>query len=576
MSLRVNNNITALIAHRNLTMVDFQLQKSIERLSSGLRINRAADDPSNFITSEKMRTQIEGINQAITNTVDSISLIQTAEGTFDQIESLIRSIRTLTLHAVNTGPNDTEAIAADQIQIQNAIQSLQNIATTRKYGSKVLLDGGLGRKGTLAASTTATLTTRYAVSYGFTRTDADSSINSNVITSGTGGTLFGTMQVNITTRANFPRQAIVQSRATFADSGGSAAINVNETLTINGVQVKLTSGMNIIAVKNAINAVAAQTGASAVVVKFARASKTTLATFTLNSTASNAGNGTSVMLLRLYSRNAGTQFNITVTSDQDNSAGKTSGFGNGASVLQTGRNAVGALRVRYARASGNTFGRTSFNVALTGKGNILSAADQDITLNIYKRGLTKVNFKGLSVQVNGNIVNTLKSSQNGTRVGASFASLTAAVVAANSYVYNVAIAESPLYFQLGPNKGEGQSQLLSNMQPGALGLSGRLSTIDVRSLNGANSALTVVDEALSQVLLERGRIGAFQKQFLESTKENLAVYRENYAAAESNIRDTDVASEMITFTRTQILMQSGTAMLAQANLAPQSVLQLLR
>ena len=570
MSLRVNNNITALIAHRNLSVVDFQLQKSIERLSSGLRINRASDDPANFITSEQMRTQIEGINQAITNTVDAISMIQTAEGAFDEIETLIRSMRTLALHAANTGPNDASAIANDQVQIQNAIESLNNIATTRKYGSKVLLDGTLGRSGTMAASA-ATLSTRWGMAYSFMRVDADTTINTDFqVRSSNAGTLYGSIRV-VTTQANLPKHTQVQSVATFGD--GSLTLSVDETLTINGISISLTSGMDAVAVKNAINAVAAQTGASAVLTATTNSTNSTLVTISFNSTASIRPAATQIFL-RLISRNAGSAFTIDVTSDRANTDGRTTGFGAAATTLQAGANPTGNLVVRYARASGATYTRASVAIGLTGYGNILRAFDSPTVINVFKKGNITLNFNGLGVRIS-NTINVNRASAVTTGVNLISATVMTSADDGSTY-YNLKLNEAPTFFQIGANTGEGVSQTVSAMGANSLGLSSRLSDIDVRSATGAQRALTIIDEALNQVLLERGRVGSFQKQFLESTKSNLAVYRENYSAAESNIRDTDVASEMITFTRTQILLQSGTAMLAQANLAPQSVLQLLR
>ncbi len=579
MGLRINNNITALIAHRNLETTSFQLQKSIERLSSGLRINRASDDPANFITSEQMRTQIAGVGQAISNTVDSISLIQTAEGTFDEVETLIRSIRTLALHAANTGPNDTTAIANDQVQIQNAISSLDNIATTRKYGSKVLLDGGLGIQTQMGASV-GSLSNRNGINFTFMREDADATKTLDFKTSGNAGTLLGSVKFQISAGSTgMPGLYVMQALSTFADNSaaGAPTLDGNETLTINAVQIKLTSGQNIIGVKNAINSVAAQTGASALIVRTTNNGPTSGATLALNTTATAGLTGLAAgtnLALRLYSRVAGRSQTITVSTDRDNAVGRTTGFGGNATVLSRGQDTVARLLVKYGRNNLGVMASATLIIPMIGVGNTAYATDQNFVVNVFRRGNVNVNFKGLMVNLDGPAINTLKASQNAATVQATVTALT--MGAMSSYTYNLVINGAPLNFQLGANRGESVTQLLNTARPKSLGLSGRLDAVDVRSALGAQNALTVVDEALNQVLGERGRIGSFQKQFLESTKENLAVYKENYQAAESNIRDTDVASEMISFTRTQILMQSGTAMLAQANLSPQSVLQLLR
>src|SRR3982751_5530782 len=124
MSLRINTNVTALNALRNLDQTSSSVSKSIERLSSGLRINNASDDPAGLIISEGLRSQIDGLNQAISNSQDANNLIKTAEGGLTEVNSLLRSIRTLAVHAANTGANDANAAQADQQQIQSAIDTI--------------------------------------------------------------------------------------------------------------------------------------------------------------------------------------------------------------------------------------------------------------------------------------------------------------------------------------------------------------------------------------------------------------------------------------------------------------------
>src|SRR5215471_14954123 len=109
MSLRINTNVTALNALRNLDQTSTEVGTSIERLSSGLRINTAADDPAGLIISEGLRSQVDGLNQAISNSQDANNLIKTAEGGLTEVNTLLRSIRQLAVHAANTGVNDASA-----------------------------------------------------------------------------------------------------------------------------------------------------------------------------------------------------------------------------------------------------------------------------------------------------------------------------------------------------------------------------------------------------------------------------------------------------------------------------------
>jgi len=123
--MRVAHNITALNAWRHLDEIGNQMGKSVERLSSGYRINRAADDPAGLVLSENLRAQIVGMDQALANTQDGVSMIQTAEGALTEMHSLLDSMRSLALHAANTAAATPEAIAADQQQMDSAIESIE-------------------------------------------------------------------------------------------------------------------------------------------------------------------------------------------------------------------------------------------------------------------------------------------------------------------------------------------------------------------------------------------------------------------------------------------------------------------
>src|SRR5215468_3265929 len=144
MSLRINTNVTAINALRNLEQTSSSVSTSIERLSSGLRINRAADDPAGLIISEGLRAQIDGLQQSISNAQDASNLVKTAEGGLTEVNSLLRSIRQLAVHAANTGVNDANAVQADQNQIKSALDSIDRIASQTQFGTKRLLDGTSG------------------------------------------------------------------------------------------------------------------------------------------------------------------------------------------------------------------------------------------------------------------------------------------------------------------------------------------------------------------------------------------------------------------------------------------------
>ena len=152
MALRINHNITALDAWRNLTVTTQKMGRTMEKLSSGFRVNRAADDPAGLVISEQFRAQIAGLNRAVQNSEASINMIQTAEGALNEINNLLVGMRELAIHAANEGVNDENQLAADQAEITNAIRTIDRIAANTQYGTKKLLDGSAAN---VAAITTA-------------------------------------------------------------------------------------------------------------------------------------------------------------------------------------------------------------------------------------------------------------------------------------------------------------------------------------------------------------------------------------------------------------------------------------
>lgn len=139
--MRINHNISALNAYRQLTINNTAMQKSLEKLSSGLRINRAGDDAAGLAISEKMRSQIRGLEQASRNSQDGISLIQTAEGALTETHSILQRMRELVVQAGNLGTNQTEDLQAIQDEINALVEEIDGIATRTQFNGKTLLDG---------------------------------------------------------------------------------------------------------------------------------------------------------------------------------------------------------------------------------------------------------------------------------------------------------------------------------------------------------------------------------------------------------------------------------------------------
>lgn len=139
--MRINQNIMAFNAYRNLSTTNNQMGKSLEKLSSGFRINRAADDAAGLVISQGLRAQVSGLKQATRNAQDGISVVQTAEGALSEVHSMLNRMRDLAVQAANTGSNDSAAIAAAQAEVDELALEITRVADTTKFGSRNLLDG---------------------------------------------------------------------------------------------------------------------------------------------------------------------------------------------------------------------------------------------------------------------------------------------------------------------------------------------------------------------------------------------------------------------------------------------------
>ncbi len=257
MSMRLANNVGSLTAQRNLGRSTSAMNRSLERLSSGFKVNRGADGPAALVISEKLRAQVAGLNQAIENSEKAVSVVQTAEGALNEINSLLVKVRSLALDSANSGVNDADALAANQAEINNVLETIDRIANNTQFSTKKLLNGESGVTGT----TNDTDVT-------FLRATADTQENTySISVSQAGG------------RATRDA-ATVQTAATTAD----------EILTVNGVAITIASGSDQTAVIDRVNEFTSQTGVVA--------------------DDQGAGGAT-----RFYSLNFGEDASITVVSD---------------------------------------------------------------------------------------------------------------------------------------------------------------------------------------------------------------------------------------------------------------------
>ncbi len=243
MSLRINTNIQAQNALRNVGLTSDAIGRTIERLASGLRVNRAADDPAGLIISENLRAQIAGLQQAINNAQDATNMIKTAEAALDEVHNALRTMRQLVLHAANTGVNDYAALMADQTQIRSLIDSINRIADQTAFGTKKLLDGTSG--------ITAQVTNPQLISGVFI----------GGIVAGS-ATATGYVTINVTTaatRATFTGAISYSTTTGFLPASGSVVIN--------GYTIQASTSDTLLSFVDKINAISNLTGVSAEIVQ---------------------------------------------------------------------------------------------------------------------------------------------------------------------------------------------------------------------------------------------------------------------------------------------------------------------
>ncbi len=346
------NNVGALNAQHNLGRANNSLNKSIERLSSGLKVNRGADGPAALVISEKQRSQISGLRTAIDNTEKAVSVVQTAEGALAEINTLLTKIRSLALDSANTGVNDDDALAANQAEIDNALDTIDRIANNTQFGEKKLLDGSAGLNGTV--------------------TDADVTF-----LKATTSTSAGTYAVAITTPAERARLT-----AGTAQTGNLAA---DEILTVNGVSISLSSGMSRAQVQSRINEFTGQTGVTA------------------------ENDPAAATSTRLRSAQFGSAATIQVVSNQA-AAVTSSGFGT-TQVSDTGVDIAGTLGGSAASGSGNILTGTAGSA--NGLKVSLAANSADLALSVTgAQGNVTVQDNSLTFQIGANRNQTVEIAIN--------------------------------------------------------------------------------------------------------------------------------------------------------------------
>ncbi len=725
MALSINTNLAALNAQRNLINTSMELNKSMQRLSSGFRINQGSDDPAGLVISEQFRAQIAGLNRAIGNSEGSISMVQTAEGAITEINNLLISMRELAIHAANEGFNDSDQLAADQAEIANAITTIDRIAANTQFGTKKLLDGS---KENIAAVTSSggsglNINTSFLSSgaHSVTATkSADPSASLNTTSLGLSLANNDGDPYNLSEAVH--NVDVIQAYDTAARTSGN--VNLSDAFG-NNLELAAAGTVAMVSSSAIATATANNAGTYSIVLNYQENGQSptgdqtldisvvtgdTTATIAakvqtqINLNTALAGKvtvtGTATGELRFKSANQGAQYSIqskassTTAGDVLFTVGAANDRGASVNVLNmtvnTATNAnvtsnvtIGAatyssmsalstaldtaLDAAFADVQGaagtsdiqsdvvntnqlkihtmdqgsnysikinelnsdtsnarNVLGLTTFDsIANSGVDALVSFNNYTNTIDTVKYGATgEVTLKNKAdgVSGQGTILMTTESALNGgVKIGnlllnakaAKFdvrldgGPATSVTAGVDTVLFNADRSESlnvsygltssggtetinntdqSLVFQIGANVGQTAKIGLRNMSASALGTSlfsngnsfRSLADLDVTTVQGAQDAQSIIDAAINEVSTTRGTLGSFQKNTLESNLRNLRIAAQNLTASESQIRDTDMAAEMSSFTKYQILSQAGTSMLAQANQVPQTILSLFR
>lgn len=447
----------AMNTHRQLGVNNTQTGKSLEKLSSGYRINRAGDDAAGLAISEKMRGQIRGLSQASRNAQDGISLIQTAEGALNESHEILQRMRELAVQSAS----DTNT-GADRAEIQKEIDQLASeitrISTDTEFNTQKLLNGDMGKT--------------YAVTANAWNPDNMQIIGSDITT--------GTYTLALTAAGTATETININTAAT-----GLAAANISE------------------------------------------ADGTEFGSYTLNVTNFNGIAGSA---------------DFELIGPDGSRAAFTSGAAIDADLT------IGGLTFAFGTVDCTSNGSIQFDFTMNGLDVDLSGGKTVNTTAVSAYAGETLNVGGFQFVVK------YHSTELTTN---------------NAFTMNV--TDHALKFHIGANADQNTAVSVNNTSATALGIN----ALDLSTQSGANIAITTINTAITTVSSERAKLGAIQNR-LEHTIKNLDTSAENLQASESRIRDVDMAKQMVEFTKQNILQQAATAMLAQANQAPQAVLQLLR
>jgi flagellin len=518
--MRIQHNVSAMNSYRNFSANTSKLSKNLEKLSTGYKINRAGDDAAGLAISEKMRAQISGITGAEKNAKDGISLIQTAEGALTEVHDMLNRMTTLAEQSAN-GTYDNKL---DRAQLQKEVDSLKSeidrIADSTNYNGIKLLDGSMSVK-----NGATTIKTQF--------NDAGSAT-----------------ELTVTTGATFSQELTISGFS-------SDNLVTGDTVTMSFTYMDKDNKAQDVTVSAKVNGTANSDVAKAMESELKKvfgndypvsASGQKL---TFEAQSGNVTEDTQIVSQSIKFKVNGTDVEAAAGYKGDTSA----------AARTAGKSDLFTIDMSSA-----TLGKKNF-LEIDGKRFQILTRGQSAD-----EGATGIYIDQSSSTINGDSTKQIVEQLQANGVAARVNSSTATSIDINKTNVIADKGQGGLTLQIG-DTGDSYNTLrvsVSDMHSSSIGIGG----VDISTQEGAQAALDKIKGAVNFVSDVRGGLGALQNR-LDHTINNLGVMKENITSAESLIRDTDVAEEMMTYTKNNILNQASQAMLAQANQLPQGVLQLL-
>ncbi|MBI6602028.1 MULTISPECIES: flagellin [Pseudomonas] len=572
MALSVNTNITSLGVQKNLNKASDALSQSMNRLSSGLKINSAKDDAAGMQIANRLNNQVKGLNVAISNANNGVSIAQTAEGAMQESTNTLQRLRELALQAANGDKSDADRVSLQQ-EFTAKVGELNRIASTTTFGGRNLLDGSFNNVAfQIGANANET------ISFGMTDISS-TALKGNYKEAAVDGTAMTGLAATAT-------GSVLGDKAVKTGTADAGATVATDAFTINGVEVALGaaaagSAAGTAAV-TAINAKTAQTGVTA---STDANGKVTLSSKNDIVLGASATVGATDGLASLALGAAGTTAAAATTATS--AMGVTGAISvNGTAVTWAAADTMTDVLTDIAAAAG-----TGATATFTdGRVKVTSGGGEDIKLSNTSAGsLSQLGLSAgttqakltadTSIDVNGVEVK-FKKGDTADAIVASINSASTGVQASKNADGTLNLfADKDITIKDG-SAGTGLAALgLTTVSAAgtktAVTMETSVSDLSILTAASSQQAIQALDDAMQQIDSQRSQLGAVQNRFA-STVANLQSISQNSSAAKGRVEDADFASEAAELTKQQTLQQASTAILSQANQLPSSVLKLLQ